>query len=109
MAITHCCRKYLCNNFEQATASFAKLFELDDNPTDTFTSFYMQASFLKKNLEIVKKLAKKIIYDRKTSNKVNNCKSPFCGNSGYAYLFLLYVTEHEKDFENLFRIFFNDM
>ena len=60
----------------------------------------MQASFLKKNLEIVKKLAKKIIYDRKTSNKVNNCKSPFCGNSGYAYLFLLYVTEHEKDFEN---------
>ena len=90
----------LCNNFEQATASFAKLFELDDNPTDTFTSFYMQASFLKKNLEIVKKLAKKIIYNRKTSNKVNNCKSPFCGNSGYAYLFLLYVTEHEKDFEN---------
>ena len=35
----------LCNKFDQATASFKKLFELDDNPSDTFTSFYMQASF----------------------------------------------------------------
>ena len=90
----------LCNKFEQATASFAKLFELDDNPSDTFTSFYMQASFLKNNLEVVKKLAKKIIYDREISTEINNCKSPFCGNSGYAYLFLLYITEQEKDFEN---------
>ena len=90
----------LCNKFEQATTSFAKLFELDDNPTDTFTSFYMQASFLNKNLEVVKKLAKKIIYDRNTSKKINNCKSPFCGNAGYAYLFLLYVSEKENDFEN---------
>ena len=90
----------LCNKFEQATASFAKLFELDDNPSDTFTSFYMQASFLKNNLEVVKKIAKKIIYDREISTEINNCKSPFCGNSGYAYLFLLYITEQEKDFEN---------
>ena len=90
----------LCNKFEQATASFAKLFELDDNPSDTFTSFYMQASFLKNNLEVVRKLAKKIIYDREISTEINNCKSPFCGNSGYAYLFLLYITEQEKDFEN---------
>ena len=90
----------LCNKFEQANTSFAKLFELDDNPTDTFTSFYMQASFLNKNLEVVKKLAKKIIYDRNTSKKINNCKSPFCGNPGYAYLFLLYVSEKENDFEN---------
>ncbi len=90
----------LCNKFEQATTSFAKLFELDDNPTDTFTSFYMQASFLNNNLEVVKKLAKKIINDRNTSKKANNCKSPFCGNPGYAYLFLLYVSEKENDFEN---------
>ncbi len=90
----------LCNKFEQATISFAKLFELDDNPTDTFTSFYMQASFLKNDLEVVKKLAKKIIQDKKTSKKVDNCKSPFCGNPGYAYLFLLFVSELEKDFEN---------
>ena len=90
----------LCNKFEQATISFAKLFELDDNPTDTFTSFYMQASFLKNDLEVVKKLAKKIIQDKKTSKKVDSCKSPFCGNPGYAYLFLLFVSELEKDFEN---------
>ena len=90
----------LCNKFEQATASFKKLFELDDNPTDTFTSFYMQASFLNNNLEVVKELAKKIILDRKTSDEIDNCKSPFCGNSGYAHIFLLYVFEQEKDFEN---------
>ncbi len=90
----------LCNKFEQATISFAKLFELDNNPTDTFTSFYMQASFLKNDLEVVKKLAKKIIQDKKTSKKVDNCKSPFCGNPGYAYLFLLFISELEKDFEN---------
>ena len=83
----------LCNKFDQATASFAKLFELDDNPTNTFTSFYMQASFLKNNLAIVKKLAKKIIADRKNSDEIDNCKSPFCGNAGFAYLFLLYVSE----------------
>ena len=90
----------LCNKFEQATASFKKLFELDDNPSDTFTSFYMQASFLNDNLEAVKKLAKKIILNRKTSDEIDNCKSPFCGNSGYAHIFLLYVFEKEKDFEN---------
>ena len=90
----------LCNKFVQATASFKKLFELDDNPTDTFTSFYMQASFLNDDLEAVKQLAKKIILNRKTSNEIDNCKSPFCGNSGYAHIFLLYVFEKEKDFEN---------
>ena len=90
----------LCNKFDQATASFAKLFELDDNPTNTFTSFYMQASFLKNNLAVVKKLAKKIIADRKNTDEIDNCKSPFCGNAGFAYLFLLYVSEQEKDFEN---------
>ena len=90
----------LCNKFDQATASFAKLFELDDNPTNTFTSFYMQASFLKNNLAVVKKLAKKIIADRKNIDEIDNCKSPFCGNAGFAYLFLLYVSEQEKDFEN---------
>ena len=90
----------LCNKFVQATASFKKLFELDDNPTDTFTSFYMQASFLNNNLEVVKELAKKIILDRKSSDEIDNCKSPFCRNSGYAHIFLLYVFEQEKDFEN---------
>ncbi len=90
----------LCNKFEQATASFKKLFELDDNPTDTFTSFYMQASFLNDDLKAVKQLAKKIISNRKTSDEIDNCKSPFCGNSGYAHIFLLYVLEKEKDFEN---------
>ena len=90
----------LCNKFEQATASFKKLFELDDNPTDTFTSFYMQASFLNDDLEAVKQLAKKIFLNRQTSDEIDNCKSPFCGNSGYAHVFLLYVFEHEKDFEN---------
>ena len=90
----------LCNKFEQATASFKKLFKLDDNPTDTFTSFYMQASFLNDDLEAVKQLAKKIISNRKTSDEIDNCKSPFCGNSGYAHIFLLYVLEQEKDFEN---------
>ena len=90
----------LCNKFDQATASFAKLFELDDNPTNTFTSFYMQASFLKNNLTIVKKLAKKIIADRKNTDEIDNCKSPFCGNAGFAYLFLLYISNQEKDFEN---------
>ncbi len=90
----------LCNKFEQATASFKKLFELDDNPTDTFTSFYMQASFLNNNLKKVKQLAKKIILDRKNSDEIDNCKSPFCGNAGYANVFLLYVYDQEKDFEN---------
>ena len=60
----------------------------------------MQASFLKNDLEVVKTLAKKIIQDKKTSKKVDNCKSPFCGNPGYAYLFLLFVSELEKDYEN---------
>ena len=60
----------------------------------------MQASFLKNNLAIVKKLAKKIIVDRKNADEIDNCKSPFCGNAGFAYLFLLYVSEQEKDFEN---------
>ena len=90
----------LCNKFEQATASFKKLFELDDNPTDTFTSFYMQASFLNNDLKKVEQLAKKIILDRKNSDEIDNCKSPFCGNAGYANVFLLYVYEQEKDFEN---------
>ena len=90
----------LCNKFEQATVSFKKLFELDDNPSDTFTSFYMQASFLNNDLKKVKQLAKKIIFDRRNSNKIDNCKSPFCGNAGYANIFLLYVYEQEKDFEN---------
>ena len=48
----------LCNKFEQATVSFKKLFELDNNPSDTFTSFYMQASFLNNDLKKVKQLAK---------------------------------------------------
>ena len=34
----------LCNKFDQATASFAKLFELDDNPTNTFTSCLLYTS-----------------------------------------------------------------
>ena len=67
----------LCNKFEQATASFKKLFKLDDNPTDTFTSFYMQASFLNDDLETVKQLAKKIILKRKTSDEIDNCKVLF--------------------------------
>ena len=90
----------LCNKFEKATASFKKLFELDDNPSDTFTSFYMQASFLNNDLKKVKQLAKKIILDRKNSDEIDNCKSPFCGNAGYANVFLLYVYEQEKDTEN---------
>ena len=60
----------LCNKFDQATASFAKLFELDNNPTNTFTSFYMQASYLKNDLTVVKKLANKIIADRKNSDEI---------------------------------------
>ena len=60
----------------------------------------MQASFLNNDLKKVKQLAKKIILDRKNSDEIDNCKSPFCGNAGYANVFLLYVYEQEKDFEN---------
>ena len=60
----------------------------------------MQASFLNNDLKKVKQLARKIILDRKNSDEIDNCKSPFCGNSGYAHIFLLYVLEQEKDFEN---------
>ena len=44
----------LCNKFEQATASFAKLFERGNNPSATCKTQYMQTSFLINNLEVVK-------------------------------------------------------
>jgi tetratricopeptide (TPR) repeat protein len=90
----------LCNEFEKATNSFSKLFELDDNPTNTFTSFYMQSSFLNGNLDVMKTLAERIVSDRQAADEIDNCKSPFCGNAGFAYLFLLYAADEKQDSEN---------
>jgi class 3 adenylate cyclase/TolB-like protein len=83
-------------NFQKATDSFAKLFEADDNPGDTFTSFYMQSSYLNKDFDIVEKLARRIISENKLKDK-DDCFKPFCGNAGFAYLFLIYAVNSKQN------------
>ena len=87
-------------DFGKAAASFAKLFDADDNPGDTFTSFYMQSSYLNNDFDMVETLADRIISENK-SRKIDNCFRPFCGNAGYAYLFLIYVTNNKNDNEKV--------
>tara|TARA_X000001036_G_scaffold325118_1_gene303691 strand:+ start:109 stop:2058 length:1950 start_codon:yes stop_codon:yes gene_type:complete len=87
----------LSSEFEKSTIAFKKLFELDDRPTDTFTSFYMQMSYLNNDYEVAGNLAEKIIRDSSSKADTSNCKNPFCGNAGYAYLFLIYATNHKGD------------
>ena len=87
----------LSSEFEKSTIAFKKLFELDDRPTDTFTSFYMQMSFLNNDFEVAGNLAEKIIQDSFSKVDTTNCKNPFCGNAGYAYLFLIYAANQKGD------------
>ena len=87
----------LSSEFEKSTIAFKNLFELDDRPTDTFTSFYMQMSYLNNDYEVAGNLAEKIIRDSSSKADTSNCKNPFCGNAGYAYLFLIYATNHKGD------------
>jgi len=78
----------LSNEFERGSLSFARLFELDDNPSNTFTTFYMIASFLNEDYLKVKELALRII----SKEEVFNTK-----DIGYAYIFLIYATHFEND------------
>jgi len=84
------------NNFEKATNSFSKLFKTDDNPGDTFTSFYMQSSYLNKDFDVVENLALRIISENKLRDK-DYCFKPFCGNASFAYLFLIYSANSESN------------
>ncbi len=87
----------LSSEFEKSTIAFKKLFELDDSPTDTFTSFYMQMSYLNNDYEVAGNLAEKIIQDSFSKANTTKCKNPFCGNAGYAYLFLIYAANQRGD------------
>ena len=78
----------LSNEFERGSLSFARLFELDNNPSNTFTTFYMIASFLNKDYPKVKELALHIISKEEVFNKKD---------IGYAYIFLIYATNFDND------------
>ena len=87
----------LSSEFQKSTIAFKKLFEMDDNPTDTFTSFYMQMSYLNNDYGVAGELAQKIIRDSSSKLDTSKCKNPFCGNAGYAYLFLIYAANEKGD------------
>lgn len=86
----------LSNDFEKGTDAFSKLFAADANPGDTFTSFYMQSSYLNNDLAMVESLASRIISENE-AREVDNCYKPFCGNAAFAYLFLIYVAHNRND------------
>ena len=54
-------------------------------------------SYLNNDYEVAEKLAQKIIRDNSSKADKSKCKNPFCGNAGYAYLFLIYSTKKKGD------------
>ena len=84
------------NDFEKSANAFAKLFNLDENPGDTFTQFYMISSYLNNDLEKMRELAFRII-ETNNSREVDTCTKPSCGNAAYAYLFLIYEANQNND------------
>ena len=84
------------NNFGKATDSFARLFEIDENPGDTFTAFYMNASYLNEDFDTSEQLALRIISEN-ISREKDECFKPYCGNAGYAYIFAIYAAKARGD------------
>jgi hypothetical protein len=56
----------------------------------------MQSSYLNKDFDIVEKLARRIISENKLKDK-DDCFKPFCGNAGFAYLFLIYAANSKQN------------
>ena len=54
-------------------------------------------SYLNNDYEVAGELAQKIISDSSSKVDTSKCKNPFCGNAGYAYLFLIYATNQKGD------------
>ena len=84
------------NNFEKAAKSFARLFEADSNPGNTFKTFYMNTSFLNEDFDTSEQLALSIIAENKSREK-DECFKPYCGNAGYAYVFAIYAAKANND------------
>ena len=54
-------------------------------------------SYLNNDYEMAGNLAQKIIQDSFSKANTKKCKNPFCGNAGYAYLFLIYAANQNGD------------
>ena len=54
-------------------------------------------SYLNNDYEVAGNLAEKIIRDSFSKANTTKCKNPFCGNAGYAYLFLIYAANQKGD------------
>ena len=76
------------------------MFEIDENPGDTFTAFYMNASYLNEDFDTSEQLALRIISENKSREK-DECFKPYCGNAGYDYIFAIYAAKARSDDQKL--------